>query len=501
MLGTTFFGYLVITGKYGLQFTGYVAVHNSAWVGGLMAIFCTIMLTIVGFYLIRMTVERDRRTGVGQILASTPIGKGAYLLAKYVSSYLVLISCTVVLIGAAIIMQMFTGVPGAFDLVDLLTPFVVITLPMLGVVAGMAVLFESVRWLRGTVGNVLYLFAFETTILTSIILEEPPIDLAGLHRITSSMEAAILSVYPEAGIAMQVGVIGLIDKVDQATQSVFTWSGVEWTSELFILRLGYVVTGLAITGLATVFFDRFDPARIRLPRKKKRPGKSEKGPVNSATTAVAALSIGQISSARIDFSLYRMVIAELRLMLKGYHWSWYLFAMALVTAQLAESYDIVRMYILPAAFIWPLPIWSAMGTRERRFNTEQLLFSSASPLTRQFPAAWIAGWVITLAMASGMIVRTSLVGEWTHTVALLIAALFVPTLALALGTLTSTRKTFEVVYLMIWYVGSVDRLWALDFVGVTDESLAISTPSVFLMLTCVMLPISFLVRRYRLATT
>ena len=38
--------------------------------------------------------------------------------------------------------------------------------------------------------------------------------------------------------------------------------------------------------------------------------------------------------------------------------------------------------LLLALWLWPLPIWSAMGTRERRHNTGQLVFSTPRPVWR-----------------------------------------------------------------------------------------------------------------------
>jgi hypothetical protein len=139
MVATTFFGYLVITGKYGMMFPGFLLVPNSAWVGSHMAMFCTLMLGLVGFYMIRNTIERDRVTGVGQIIAATPLSRLTYLIAKFASNFLVLVGCTIVLVSAAVLLQATGGQIHSFHLGDLLTPFLVITLPVLLMVAGAAV--------------------------------------------------------------------------------------------------------------------------------------------------------------------------------------------------------------------------------------------------------------------------------------------------------------------------------------------------------------------------
>jgi len=82
MIGVMFFGYLVITGQYTIQFGEYKSVYNSAWAGSLMAVCSTIMMALIGFYLIRGSIKRDRLTEVGQIIATTQISGRAYIASK-----------------------------------------------------------------------------------------------------------------------------------------------------------------------------------------------------------------------------------------------------------------------------------------------------------------------------------------------------------------------------------------------------------------------------------
>ena len=55
--------------------------------------------------------------------------------------------------------------------------------------------------------------------------------------------------------------------------------------------------------------------------------------------------------------------------------------------------------------------WSALGTREARFGTEQLLFSCARILPRQFPAAWVAGIRVASLTGLGAAARLALAGQ------------------------------------------------------------------------------------------
>ena len=65
-------------------------------------------------------------------------------------------------------------------------------------------------------------------------------------------------------------------------------------------------------------------------------------------------------------------------------------------AALAAPLDGVRQFVLPLTWLWPVLIWSQMGTREARHNTGAILFASAYPVKRQLPAVWLAGIIINL---------------------------------------------------------------------------------------------------------
>ena len=73
LAATVWLGYLVGTGKLGIWVGNARGVFNSAWIGTTMAMVINTFLSLAGFYVVKGSVDRDRQTGVGQILATTPI--------------------------------------------------------------------------------------------------------------------------------------------------------------------------------------------------------------------------------------------------------------------------------------------------------------------------------------------------------------------------------------------------------------------------------------------
>ena len=75
LLFTIFLTYLFIPALSsiqiaGLQLGGYRGVYNSAWIGSMVTLLMGEFFNIFAFFLLKGTVELDRRTGVGQILAA-----------------------------------------------------------------------------------------------------------------------------------------------------------------------------------------------------------------------------------------------------------------------------------------------------------------------------------------------------------------------------------------------------------------------------------------------
>lgn len=498
MLGVLFFGYLVITGKYTIQFGEYRTVYDSAWAGSAMAVCSSIMLSIVGFYLVRGSIKRDERTEVGQIIAATPMSRRAYMTSKLVSNALVLWFMIAVLAVVAFLTLLIRNETGRIDLIDFITPFVIIALPAMLFVAAVTVLFDTVRWLRGSAGNIIYLFLAEFCVVFGM-LNFPLLDLGGVSTFTDSIRATAAAAYPGESIGLLMGFVMFDPYMQTEGSKTFVWNGIQWNTGLLGLRLFWIGAAFAVTAVAVPLFDRFDPSRYRhhAAGKKNKPSPLPADPGPPQTRS--ALAYTELTSPKFGFSLIRITLAELRLALKGYHWFWYAVAAALMVAQVAAPFDIVRQYLAPAAMIWPLVIWSSMGIREFQHGTNLLLFSSPSPVKRQLPAQWLSGVFVALIAVSGILVRSLAAGQNAYAAALMVAAFLIPSVALAFGALSKSRRLFEVVYLIFWYVGSIEHLSAIDLLGTTEASVSAGKLFTLGALALIMLTAAFVARKMQLS--
>ena len=490
-------GYGVYTGDVAVKLDRYRGEFNSAWAGGTMTLVVTSFLSLAGFYLVKNAVERDRRTGVGEILATTPMSRPLYTLGKTLSNFVALALMMAVLLAWAVALLVLGGRRAALEPWPLLGPFVLVALPCLLFVAAVAVFCECVPGLRGGPGNVLYVLAWPLLLALPMMAPGAP-DLAGLRLIGESMQAALSAVAPD----YRGGFSLTLSPGEAAATRTFVWDGVHWTAAAVGQRLAIVGLALAVALAAALPFDRFDPARRRLAGRARRAASpAESGAVEAPAAAPAPTphaAPGALTPARRRYGFAGAFAAELRLALKGLPRIWTIVALGLAIGGLAAPLPVARQYLLPLVWIWPLTLWSAMGTRERRFATEALLFSSPRPLAHQLPVVWAAGVAIAAAMGAGVALRLLLAGDAAALGAWAVAALFIPSLALALGTWSGGSKLFEALYTLLWYVGPMNRVPTLDFIGVTPQSAALGIPLHFLAAAAALLVLAGLGRAWRL---
>jgi hypothetical protein len=497
-------------GYLSVSMGGWRGTYNSAWMGTMYGFAVVVFLPLLGFYLVKNTVARDHNTRVGEILAATPLTRIQYVLGKFASNVAVFGVILAVMTVMAGIMQLIRAedlhvYPG-----QLLLPIWSMGLPLMAVVAALAVIFEVVRPLQGTAGSVLYfclwiamiplMFESKDRDETGQIL--PYHDLFGISHSEASIQRAVRA----AGVADFDGGFSIGKReVAENEHPVFAWNGIEWTAGIALYRLVWLGAAALTVLLAAPLFDRLDPGigASRQPRAsggwlrrqwQRHPPDLPHAEPDDVDCPPAALS--RLEGAP-SWRPGALLLAELRLLLKGRGWWWYGGTACLIVAGISGEADSVVASVLPLAWLWPLPIWSSLGVRETRCGTEQLVLAAPHPVAAQPVATWLAGALVALTVASGVIARLLLAGSWTHLGAVAAGALFVPALALALGVWSRTQRLFEITYLLLWYL-AWGGAWQLDYMGLSERSLQGQRPLLFVAMAVVLLGLAMGGRSWRL---
>jgi hypothetical protein len=484
-----------------LNMGGPRPLYTSAWIGLAVAALMTEFFPLFGFYLVKNAIERDRRTGVGEIIATTPLSKPMYTLGKWLSNVAVFCAVIGVTLLTSLVLQFVRAEDFAVDLWALAAPFLLVILPELAFIAALAVLFESINWLRGGFGNLVYYVVYAVTAVVG--------NLQGISNVWPSLYAACSASFDHCKSGRQIDLGG----EPLLNLPTFRFEGIHWTAEIIWPRLAWIAVSVAVALLAAYFFHRFDPSKVgktlfadlvgwlkpmvtsfvtepaatpageQVEIAPERGGGAATTPVRPAVQAGEGRG-GQLAPVYPAPARYaRMLAAELRLTFKGLGWFWYAAAAGIIVSALFVPLNIARLVVLPLAMVWPVLVWSSLGVREVRHHTAPIVFSLPYPLRRQLLVTWLVGALVALTMSSTVIARLALAGDGAAGLAALIGALFVPSFAVALGCWSGTSKLFQAVYLFVWYLAAVQGVIYVDFMGHFPQTVALGVPWIVALAT------------------
>lgn len=141
-----------------LVINGYRGIYNSEWLGICLAMLNVLFLPIICFYLIKNGLELDRQSMTSDLIAATPVSKFTYLFSKWCTNVFILVCIVFIMLLSIILIQLYYGESYQINLWALAWPQLAFVMPMLLAVASLAIMFESIKWLKGGVENVVYFF-------------------------------------------------------------------------------------------------------------------------------------------------------------------------------------------------------------------------------------------------------------------------------------------------------------------------------------------------------
>ncbi|NUT01863.1 MAG: hypothetical protein HOV76_00160 [Hamadaea sp.] len=406
----------------------YRGLYTSAYVGAVTALAASMWLMIGGFFAIRGSVTRDESTGVGQVLAATPMAGWAYLLGKFLSNVLVLGSMTGVLVVTSAVLQLIRGESRAVDPIGLLAPFLLLTLPVLAVTAALAVVFETIRPLRGGFGTVVWFFTASLGALAGQGGAAPFGGLGG-QALADSMRADLTAL----GVRVTEFSVGFMYLDDPLR--TFTWSGLHLTSGFLADRAVLTALSVGVAALPTVWFHRFDT----------RPPSRRRGAARPIEpTAGAGFGHRPVTVVAHGAGFAGLVGGEARVLVRHASLWWWLIAAGLALSGLAAP------ALLPVVWLWPVLVWSRLGAFRHESSMTGLLGAYPGP-GRRAAAEWLAGVLFTALLGLGPMVRWLLAGSLPSLAIWAGCVLAIPSLAWSLGSVTRSQRPFQVLYLALWY--------------------------------------------------
>jgi len=106
--------------------------------------------------------------------------------------------------------------------------------------------------------------------------------------------------------------------------------------------------------------------------------------------------------------------------------------------------------------------------------------------------------LLAMVTGSGVALNLALHGDWLGVIALFVGALFIPSLALCLGVWTGSSKSFEFIYTMLWYIGPLNQIESLDFMGALPGSVEAGIWQIYLAITLILFVLAFIGRKWQI---
>ncbi len=416
--------------------------YSSAWVGMVLAMAFNLLLNLGGFYLVRGTVVRDIETRVWQLLVATPMTRAGYLLAKWASHMLVFTVIIVACLGVGLLAQWVRAEDRSIDVVELVKPVILLTLPGLAMTAAAAIWFDLLPPLRRTAGNVLFFVLWTTALALGVAGFEAksPIAREGWISDTGGLLVAGRDFHrvrvEQTGVPQQFG-FTLISPKPKAGAPRFVWRS--WTVRPMDMlgRALWLVVGLGSVLLAAPFLDR---AAASTSAKDGRPG-------------AADLRLRWLSSVLRPFAgtaFGALAVAELTACLRERRrWWWIALAVALGLQSFGNA-EVMRTGLL-LAWLLPLDVLARGILRERDHRTGALVFASEGAVPRVLAARFTVATTFLLGASLPAVVRLLMTSP-TGALTACVVALSIASCGIAFGTVFRSARPFELALVALAYV-------------------------------------------------
>jgi hypothetical protein len=438
-----------------LVINGYRGIYNSAWLGVCLAMLNVIFLPIICFYLVKNALELDRQSMTSELIAATPVGKHTFLLSKWCVNVFILVSIVLVMLCSTVLIQLYYGESYQIDFWALAWPQLVFVLPLLLAIASIAIMFESIKWLKGGLGNLVYFFIWIGSIVQTVE------SVSGIGNLLDQLDAEVAARFPLSQGATNIG-INVGDGFSPEVNT-FVWQGIEPTAAHLWAMLPLILFSVICLGIAYLFFDRFSQQTIAV--------KQQSLWLNRIFSSKIAMPLDSLFGFLTQyFAFTRLLRLELKLMLTSQSTYWFIGLIILNIIQVFISEQLLMSLLLPLALLWCVLVLSPLGQLEKQSNTLELMAYSKQSSKLQSLASYSAAWVVLTMACLGGAIRFMVMAEWMLLMQLIIALSFTVSLAYFCGAFSGTKRLFEVLYPTIWYLGPIQTALYVDFFGVNSQA-------------------------------
>ncbi len=407
------------------------------------ATFSSVLMGLGSFYLVRGRVSEDLRSGIASVIAATSISNAKFLASRWLGGVLYMLVIIAALMCTTMVLHGLRG-EGPIQPIVYLQTYGVLLLPMVFFGVSTALLFDSVPFLMGKAGDVLYFFIWMLQLgvvgasQASLNAYFPPLFILDI----SGVGIAIMQLQHLLGTThITVGVSEF-----NLAAPVFNLPNSLWNTPITLMRL--VCALLASTPIlpAILYFHRYSPDRVKVGHARAR--RSPLAWLNSLLRPLARVVRPLLRLANVLPGILGQVLAETTLTLMTAPAAIAALLGAVVAAVVAPP-DALPSVIIASLAFWGVLV-SGLSTRDFEANLEDMTGVIAGATGRYIRQLLATGLLGLMFVGYGAV-------RWAEhaplrTAVLIFGVLSASAVAAFVGRTSRTARTFLALFLFALYI-------------------------------------------------
>lgn len=415
------------------------------------------VLAAISFYLVRGRIIEDIRSGIGAVIAATPVSNTLFLFSRWLGGVVYILLLILVAMCSVMLLQALRG-DGSVQVLIYLQTYLLVLGPMIFSAVGAAILFDSTPFLMGKAGDVLYFFVwvFQISLVSKIE------DLSGgfSYWLMLDFSGLVTTVFA-LKTHLMTNSFSLGASTFDATKMPITLPAMMWTADMIMMRLGSAAIALSVLGLAIPLFHRFSPDKVKASHAKKRRSPLE---ILNTWSRPLAKQVHPLFlwSAKTSGILGQMM-SEVALSLVSSPFSILVLVLLISASALSNLYALPRLGLFAVAF-WGIMI-SDVSTRDYQSAMEAMTAAGRGGANWRYIRHFMASVILGLMFVGVIIFRLSFTSP-VQALALFVGILSMSAAANFLGKTSTTSKTFMSLYLFSLYLSTqVPSVPMIDIFG------------------------------------
>lgn len=403
---------------------------NWTWIPMASALCTGVLLPMTGFFYLRNSLTLDRKTGIVNLIYTSPVNRVVYLTGKYLSNSLILICILSVIVLSSFFTTLLNFPDMEIPVLHFLSFFISI-IPGTFLCSAIALLCEAAPFFRGRSGAWLagvIFFIFYIVCLNAFLSQPWGIiarffDMTGFVWLKDSIDQ---SVYSMTGTPARVALGVYQDStISNLNLPELIFLPLSFTAARLIEKGCMIGFGIIICIAAAAIVPRYENVRT-----------------------VHAVS----EKTHIKSGGHGLLVTEFILTFRNCSEVWYIIMSVLWLSMFAVDVETAQGTSWVLATAWSCILFSDYGCREKKSNLNILIPTFYHAYPHQLLMRWCVGGIISLLITAPVIIRAFFAGELMGAIAGIVFSLFVPALSIFLGGFSGSERTFEIVCLMICYL-------------------------------------------------